>query len=81
MLLLPEQLSVAPQGHGSVKSITWGLSSPVDLGPHIDACCLGLVFVRKCRLGCSEVHQEGSADKSLNCLPCDGEITQAPPGP
>lgn len=29
----------------------------------------------------SEVHQEGSAAKSLNCRPCDGEITQAPPGP
>lgn len=29
----------------------------------------------------SEVHQEGSAAKSLNRLPCDGEITQVPPGP
>lgn len=29
----------------------------------------------------SEVPQKGSAAKSLNCLPFDGEITQAPPGP
>jgi len=29
----------------------------------------------------SEVHREDSAAKLLNCLPCDGEITPAPPGP
>lgn len=38
-------------------------------------------FVRTRRLRCREVHGEGSVAKPLNCLPGDGEITPAPPGP